>query len=208
MNAPGTTPRWPKGPFPERYRFAMVEARLVDAWAEPRRAALLVELESGGLTALGPEDPWVRLFAWPDDRDAAELARIRLRAREAGATAFVWCAPRKERDVARSHGVIGLVPSAEPAEAISAIGVAGPIHGIGLPALVRFLVTLRSFGRFEIEAMGEDRLELSLVPKDEVALQRVAERVLHLCPPLARTSSADAVAHGIRESGRLVMDWA
>lgn len=208
MNAPGMAPRWPKGPFPERYRFAAVEARLVAAWTDPRRAALWTELMSEGLVSVGPEDPWVRLFHVPDASGSTALASLRARALEAGATAFEWCPPRKERESTSASVVLGLVPSAEPAEAISAMGVAGPIHGIGLPALVRFLVTLRTFARFEIQAMGEDRLELTLVARDEPTLERIAERVLHLCPPLARRSSAAAVASDIRESGRLVMDWA
>jgi len=208
MNAPGMQPRWPKGPFPERYRFAAVESRLANAWSEPRRAALLGELASAGLVSAGPDDPWVRLFELPANGAESAIEELRARAREAGATAFVWCPPRKERELASLRPVIGLVPSAEPAEAISAVGVAGPLHGIGLPALVRFLVTLRSFARFEIQAMGEDRLELSLTARDEPTLERIAERVLHLCPPLARRSSAEAVARDIRETGRLVMDWA
>lgn len=209
MNAPGALPRWPKGPFPERYRFGVVEARLRDAWEEPARVALLARLTDDGLTLLeGEDDPWLRLFALPSregrvDEDA--LALVRTLAREASCLAFAWCAPARERG--RGAGVVGVVPTSDPVDALSAVGVAGPNHGIGMPALVRFLVTLRSFARVELVAMGEDRLELALDPASEEALSRIAERVTHLCPPLARTSDPVAIAASIRESGRLVLDW-
>jgi hypothetical protein len=56
--------------------------------------------------------------------------------------------------------------------------------------------------------MGEDCLVLELAPRDEDALVRVAERVLRICPPLARSSTADEVAHTVRDTGILRMDWA
>jgi hypothetical protein len=206
MNAPGSLPRWPKGPFPERYRFAAVQARLGAGW-DAERAQALASLV-GGLEALGPDDPWVRLYRLRDE-GAVDRRALRTSARERGLTAFDWIAPaRARRDGAAPEGVVGFAPSGDLVEAVSAVGVAGPMHGIGLPAVVRFLVTLRSFARHDVLAMGEDCLVLELAPRDEDALVRVAERVLRICPPLARSSTADEVAHTVRDTGILRMDWA
>jgi hypothetical protein len=212
VNAPGALPRWPKGPFPERYRFGVVEARLRGAWDDPLRVALLARLAREGLAPVeGEDDPWLRLFApraeGPDGEAAGRaLAAARELAKGAACLAFAWGPPARERARGES-GVVGVVPTADPVDALSAVGVAGPKHGIGMPALVRFLVTLRSFARFEIVVMGEDRLELTLATTSEEALARVAERVTHLCPPLARRSDPTAIAATIRETGLLVLDW-
>jgi hypothetical protein len=210
MNAPGMMARWPKGPFPERYRFPAVEARLAGGWSDERERALAGLVTAFGLEAVGPEDPWVRLFrvARPE---GLELRALRTAATDAGLTAFAWIASaraRREAATLTDEPVVGLAPSADLVEAVSAVGVAGPVHGIGMPAIVRFLVTLRSFGRYEIPAMGEDCLELELTPRDEESLGRVAERVLRICPPLARTRSAEDVAADVRTTGLLRMDWA
>ena len=207
MNAPGTTPRWPKGPFPERYRFAAVEARLGGAWSDDRLHALDAIARAHALAPIGPEDPWVRLFRVPSE--GHDDVALRASAREHGLTAFVWIAPaRTRRDATAEERVVGVVPSSDLVEAVTAVGVAGPVHGIGMPAIVRFLVTLRSFARYDLGAMGEDCLELGLTPRDEEALARIAERVLRICPPLARSQSAEAVANTIRTTSVLRMDWA
>jgi hypothetical protein len=208
MNAPGTMPRWPKGPFPERYRFPAVEARLQGAWSAERESALAALVSRFGLEATGPEDPWVRLFRVARPESLEARAR-RVAATEAGLTAFEWIAPaRVRRDATTLALVVGIAPRSDLVEAVTAVGVAGPVHGIGMPAVVRFLVTLRSFGRYEVRAMGEDCLELELTARDEESLARVAERVLRICPPLARAESADEVASTVRASGVLRMDWA
>lgn len=200
--------RWPKGPFPERYRFGAVEARLASAWHaedDVRLSPLLA-----GLTLVPPHDPWVRVYTTSERHDDAWHDALRARATELGATAFRWIAPARERrDAAEpSADAIGIVPTTDVVDAVSAVGIAGPNHGIGMPAIVRFLVTLRSFGRYEIEAMGEDAIVLRYTPKSDEALARVADRVLHLCPPLARSSSTEAIASSMRARGRLEMDWA
>jgi hypothetical protein len=202
-------PRWPKGPFPERYRFAAIEARLATAWDAPARRALLDALGAEGLVPVdGWEDPWLRLF------EAGALARARLGAlRDAAAdvatTLFVWSPPARSRRVAPDRTlVLGVVPTADPADALGAVGVAGPIHGIGMPAIVRFVVTLRSFASFEIEEMGEDRLVLTLRAKDPGHLPRIAERMTQLCPPLAKRAHVEELARELEASGRLVLDWA
>ncbi|MBX7194899.1 MAG: DUF4253 domain-containing protein [Sandaracinaceae bacterium] len=208
MNAPGMTPRWPKGPFPERYRFPAVEARLAHGWSTEREEAYRSLVL--GLDPVGPEDPWVRLVRVPDPSRRAERFRaLRARAKELELVAFAWIAPaRARRDGLDAQDVLGVVPTSDPVDAVSATGVAGPVHGIGMPAIVRFLVTLRSFGAFEILAMGEDCLELAFEAKNDEALARVAERVLRICPPLARRESAEALAVRVRETSLLRMDWA
>jgi hypothetical protein len=162
------------------------------------------------LTLVPPHDPWLRVLASNARHEAAWHDALRARAVELGATAFRWIAPARERRAAMepTTEVIGIVPTADVVDAVSAVGVAGPNHGIGMPAIVRFLVTLRSFGRYEIEAMGEDAIVIRYAPKSDEALARVADRVLHLCPPLARSSTAEAIASSIRARGRLEMDWA
>lgn len=209
MNGTGMTPRWPKGPFPERYRFAAIEARLATAWDDPARQALLDSLARAGLVSrTGWDDPWLRLFDAPAVEDA-RLEALRDEATRASATLFVWSPPaRARRDADTTQRVLGVVPTPDPADALAAVGVAGPHHGIGLPAIVRFVVTLRSFARFAIEEMGEDRLVLALRANDATSLARIAERVRHLCPPLAKRTSAEAIARDLETSGRLVLDWA
>lgn len=204
MNAPGTMPRWPKGPFPERYRFPVVEARLATAWSTREEAfAELVQ----GLEPLGPEDPWLRLRRAPDDTTPRDA--LRQQAAEAAITAFTWIAPARTRGQdSDAPSVVGFVPTADLVDAVTAVGVAGPLHGIGMPAIVRFLVTLRTFAAFEIAAMGEDCLELALRPKSDDALTRISERVLRICPSLARRADAASVAASIRESARLRLEWA
>lgn len=203
------TPRWPKGPFPERYRFDAVEARLASAWSD--EVCMRLAPITAGFALLPPHDPWLRVFGTSALHDEAWHAALRSRATELGATAFVWipsARARREADPSTTRDAIGLVPTSDVIDAVSAVGVAGPNHGIGMPAIVRFLVTLRSFGRFEIEAMGEDAIVLRYEPRSDDALARVAERVLKICPPLARTSTVEAVVAQVREHGRIRMDWA
>jgi hypothetical protein len=208
MNAPGVMPRWPTGPFPERYRFPAVEARLRGAWSHDREGALAALVSAFGLEPLGPEDPWVRLFR-VSHAETFEVRSLRAAATDAGLTAFDWVAPaRVRRGGSPRDCVVGITPGTDLVEAVTAVGVAGPVHGIGMPAVVRFLVTLRSFGRYDVRAMGEDFLELELTPRDEESLSRVAERVLRICPPLARARSAEELAAKVRSTGLLRMDWA
>lgn len=209
MTDPVTIPRWPKGPFPERYRFAAVEARLEHAWDEPDRKAFFARLEAKGFELLEPRDPWVRVVRSPD---LTTFASLRDEAQAARCTAFLWVLPGRTR--AASHRLhdevgrlLGVVPTEDLVDAVSAVGVAGPSHGIGLSTVVRFLVTLRSFARFGVDAMGEDRLDLDIAAKNELAAERIAERVLRICPPLARQASRQDVVEMIRR-GRLSMDWA
>ncbi len=205
----GMASRWPKGPFPERYRFGAVEARLASSWSDDDATRLAPITD--GLALLPPHDPWLRLYCSSALSDEAWHASLRERARELGATAFVWipsARERRESDPATARDVIGIVPTLDLVDAVSAVGVAGPNHGIGLPAIVRFLVTLRTFGRSEVEAMGEDAIVIRYVPRADDPTARVAERVLKICPPLARTSSAEAVAAQMREHGRIRMDFA
>jgi hypothetical protein len=209
VSAPGTLRRWPKGPFPERYRFAAIEARLATAWDEPARRALLATVAAAGVTPFSTwHDPWLHLF----EASALETAReqaLREEAARASSTLFVWSPPaRARREPGPRPRVLGLVPTADPADALGAVGVAGPTHGIGMPAIVRFVVTLRSFADYAIEEMGEDRLVLRLRPRDPSSLPRIAERMTHLCPPLARRASVDEIADALAMSGRLVLDWA
>ncbi len=198
--------RWPKGPFPERYRFAAVEARLEARWGDREQA--LRSLTSG-LTPFGPDDPWVRLFLEPPTLSASDRRTLSRRAREEAMTVFAWVAPRRERrEGAPQPAVLGFVPATDPPDAVSAVGVAGLAHGIGLAAIVRFLAALPAFAPFEIARMGEDYLALSLTPKSDEALLRVAYRARLVCPPLAEEEDITRLVEALRTTGSLVMDWA
>lgn len=169
---PKTAPRWPKGPFPEKYRWAAVEARLAGAW-EPRAGAL----DALGLAPrAGWDDPYVRLFEGDD------LAAARAALAEQDLFAFRWRG--SERAGTAGERAIGVVPSRDPIVAVIAVGVAGPQHGIGTAALVRFLAVLRAFAAWEIEELGEDALTMRIVPASDDAGLRIAERARQICPPL------------------------
>lgn len=198
--------RWPKGPFPERYRFPAVEARLEGAWAsrEEAMASLTASLEP-----FGPSDPWVRLFRASERADAEALASIAERARGVGVTAFSWMPSRKTRgEGAPRADVIGFVPTIDPPDAVSAFGVAGLAHGISMAAIVRFLAALPGFASFRVVRMGEEFLALALTPKNDDSLLRIAHRVRHVCPPLARAEDVSPIVDAVRATGLLEMDWA
>lgn len=191
---PKTAPRWPKGPFPEKYRWATVEARLIGAW----------DARPGALDALGLapregwDDPYVKLFEG-DDLPAARAALT-----EHEVFAFRWRG--SERAGTAGERAIGVVPARDPIVAVIAVGVAGPQHGIGTAALVRFLAVLRAFAAWEIEELGEDALTMKLVPHSEDATLRIAERARQICPPLVAIE-APALAERIAREQRLSIEY-
>ncbi len=200
-------PRWPKGPFPEKYRFDAVESRLRGAWAGVGATDAIGRIASRGLTPYpGHEDPYLRLFV---ARDGIDLAAVR--AELAGLPVFAFRLAVSARDdlVTDAHGdVLGLVASADPIDAVVAVGTAGPRHGIGTAAIVRFLATLRTFARWLPEEIGEERLRVSIEPREEDGALRIGERVLKICPPLVRADvSAETLADRIRTRGDLDLDW-
>ena len=209
-------PRWPKGPFPERYRWDPVAERLKDAWSEPRRAAALARLLEGGWTPdASYEDPWVRVLRpkssdpepSPDPEHSPEPALDSLFAELAmdGITAFRWDPPQGEP---ATPGAIALVASDDPVDAIVAVGVSGPRHGVGVAALVRYTVAIRGLTRFGIHTAGEERVVLSLDPPTELVRLRIAERALRVCPPLGRTGiSIEALAASIAETHLLDLTY-
>lgn len=201
-------PRWPKGPFPEKYRFDAVEARLRGAWAGLGAADALGRLATLGLTAHpSHEDPYVRLFV----RNGSALDLASARAEVLGLPVFVFGFAVSGRDdvVTNATGaILGVVASTDPIDAVVAVGTAGPRHGIGTAAITRFLATLKTFAGWQPEEIGEERLRLSLTPKEEDGAGRIAERVLKICPPLVRAEvSADTLAEAIRSHHRLELDW-
>lgn len=188
---PKTAPRWPKGPFPERYRWAAVEARLVGAW--DARGAAIAALEARGMTArAGWDDPYVRLFT-----GALDLAGARAAVAEHDVFAFRW--QGSERAGTGGEHAIGLVPSRDPIVAAIAVGVAGPQHGIGTAAIVRFLVALRSFAALDIEEIAEDAIGMRIVPHGPDAALRIAERVRHVCPPMTAVAAEELADRMVRE---------
>lgn len=209
MRAPARLPpRWPKGPFPEKYRFDPVEERLRGAWAGFGAAEALGRLAAKGLDPYpGHEDPYVRLFVAPDH--ALDVAALRAELAGMPVFAFRYAVSGRDDVVTDESGpVLGLVASTDPIDAVVAVGTAGPRHGIGTAAIVRFLATLRTFARWQPEDIGEERLRFSLVPKEEDGAGRIAERVLKICPPLVRANvTVETLAERIRETGELDLDW-
>ncbi|MFO0682535.1 MAG: hypothetical protein U0234_10810 [Sandaracinus sp.] len=125
-----------------------------------------------------------------------------------GVSAFAWCFGTRDDVVTEEDGpLVGLVPTAHPVEALVLVGVAGPAHGIGSAALARFFTTLRSFASYRIEAMGEERIEASITPRDAAAALLIADRMRHVCPPLARAHAEPAPIAAELVAGRLVMDF-
>ncbi|WP_236519360.1 hypothetical protein [Sandaracinus amylolyticus] len=191
--------RWPKGPFPEKYRWEAIEARLAGGWDDPRRRALIEALEARGWRAMeGHDDPYLRVVV----REGAELDEVRTLARDAATFVFRWRAHDGREGV-------GLVASGDPVDAVAAVGVAGPQHGVGTAAIVRFLVSLRSFARYELEELAEDRVAMRIEPRDEEIARMIGERVPHVCPPRARLAQTGAmIVEEMRTTGRLVLDYA
>jgi hypothetical protein len=201
-------PRWPKGPFPEKYRFDAVEARLRGAWAGLGAADALGRLAALGLTAHPRhEDPYVRLFVGPEG--AIDLGSARAEIAGLPVFAFGFAVSGRDDVVTDASGaILGVVASTDPIDAVVAVGTAGPRHGIGTAAITRFLATLKTFARWQPEEIGEERLRISLTPKEEDGAQRIAERVLKICPPLVRSGvSAESLAERIRTQRDLDLDW-
>lgn len=196
-------PRWPKGPFPEKYRCRAVHERFADAWSsETARAALDRAIALGLTPHPRHDDPYVRLFV-----GASEHALEALRALP-GVTAFRWAFGTRDDRVRESEGpMIGLVPTPDPIEALVLVGVSGPTLGIGTAAIARFLTTLRSFSRYQLEVLGEERIELSITPRSEEAARLIADRMRHVCPNLARAHADVAPIVGELMAGRFVMDF-
>ncbi|AKF09717.1 hypothetical protein [Sandaracinus amylolyticus] len=194
--------RWPKGPFPDKYRWETIEARLAGGWDDPRRRTLVDALEARGWRAMeGHDDPYLRVVI-REGASEEELDALRALARDAGTFAFRW------RAHDRREG-IGLVASGDPVDAVAAVGVAGPQHGVGTAAIVRFLVSLRSFARYELEELADDRVAMRIEPRDEEIARMIGERVPHVCPPRARRAQTGAqIAEEMRTTGRLVLDYA
>jgi hypothetical protein len=195
--------RWPKGPFPEKYRCRAVHDRFADAWStEAGHAAM----EAARALGLAPHphhtDPYVRLFLGASDAALEAMRTV------PGVTAFQWAFGTRDDRVRASDGpVLGLAPTPDPIEALVLVGVSGPTLGIGTAAIARFLTTLRSFSRYRLEVLGEERIELSITPKSEDAARQIADRMRHVCPPLGRAHPELAPIVAELMGGRFVMDF-
>ena len=199
--------RWPKGPFPEKYNFDRVTTRVDGAWLTPECAEYLALCTRTWSEVDRGHDPWLHLFEASFDRDALD-AEYAL-AQEAGVTLFRWCAPGKIRRVEpNQRAVIGIVPTRDVVDALSIVGASGPHYGIGMAAIVRFVVSLRSFATPRILELGEDRLELFLPHLEELYAQRIAYRVFDLCLPLReKHGDALALAESLLATSTLALDW-
>lgn len=197
-------PRWPKGPFPEKFRGPAVLARLAHAWDEPApRAAEAAAIAAGWSRHPCYDDPFVALFV---GGPAASIDA--LRAHE-GVTFAPWAFGAKDDVVVASDGaVLALLPTADAIEAAMLVGTSGPRHGIGSAAIARFLVTLRSFARTSLVSLGEEYLEMTIAPRDAATALLIADRMRHVCPPLARAHATPEPIAAELMAGRLVMDWA
>jgi hypothetical protein len=196
--------RWPKGAFPERYRFDAVARRLAGALEDPARRAAMAALEAEGFRAHpAGDDPLVRLF-----EGVAPPALPALRARVAPAPIVLFRYCPSPRDPTLASACLGVVGSDDAVDAAVAVGVAGPEHGIGTAAIVRFLVALRSFAAWEIEGLGESRITLALAPRSAEAALRIAEQALRICPPLRGRIAPQALAEAMRSEHTLDLDYA
>lgn len=194
-------PRWPKGPFPEKYRCRAVHDRFAGAWTTDACIAALERTRALGLTPHPHHaDPYVRLFVGASDETIEAMRNV------PGVTAFRWAfGTRDDRVTAREGSLLGLAPTPDPIEALVLVGVSGPTLGIGTAAVARFLTTLRSFARYRLEVLGEERIELSITPKSEDAARLIADRMRHVCPTLARLE-VEPIARELM-AGRFVMDF-
>jgi hypothetical protein len=196
-----TVHRWPKGPFPERYKLAAVERRLEGAWAT--RGEALARVAALGLAPRrGWDDPWVRILVGPASLEGVRAAL----GEDGGVFAFRWVGT--ERAGCAGETGVGLVASADPIDAAVAVGVAGPEHGIGTAAIVRFLAALKGFASFGVDTLGEEHLGIALRPKSRDAARSIAARCLHLCPPLvAARTDVEELAERMERTGRLELVW-
>lgn len=201
--------RWPKGAFPEKYRWDAVERRLAGAWDDARRAEVLAIALGLGLEPRADfDDPYVRLLARGDGAPV-DLRALREAIVDREVVAVEWLPP--ERDDARAG--VALVASADPVDALVAIGTAGPQRGIGTAAVVRFVLAVRALAAVSIEALGEDRMRLAIAPRPaetgrEEPARVIAERVLQLCQGMARAgTTADELEARMARDGTLELDW-
>ena len=195
--------RWPKGPFPEKYRGRAVHDRLVNAWSLDVCVAALDQARALGLVPHPRRaDPFVELFTGATERSIDTLRAM------PGVSAFAWALSTRDDVVTASDGsILVLAPTPDPIEALVLVGVSGPQHGIGTAAVARFLTTLRSFARYRIETIGEEQIELSIEPRDDNAAELIADRMRHVCPPLARAHADVGPIVAELMAGRFVMDW-
>ncbi|MCS6858110.1 MAG: hypothetical protein NZM37_10405 [Sandaracinaceae bacterium] len=200
-------PPWPKGPFPERYRFAQVALRLDQGWTEGRKEALGWLMQKWKARPFAFEDPWLRLVEIDGPCPIPRLREMQKEGEKEGLFVFLWIPYGKARGTGDGGLRLGVVPTRDPLDAVSAVGVAGPHQGIGLMGVLRFLLMLRHFGPWHIDAMGEDAIELELIPNDALAAMRVADRAIVLCPALAQRESRESLAQALLSSHRLRLDW-
>lgn len=194
LDRPHNAPRWPKGPFPEKYRWDAVAARLDAAHAE-LEAAIEIARGLGLAPRDGWKDPYLAIHA------PAPLLEVRRALAERAVLAFEWWG--SERAGTGGERGIGIVANRDPILAAIAVGVAGPQHGIGTAAIVRFLAALPSFASIDVDGIGEDSIGIALMPRSDDAALRIAERVRQICPPIARAIDARALADRIVREQRL-----
>lgn len=183
---------WPKGPFPEKWGFQAVEKRLEGAWNAARERAW-AELLASGATALDPlDDLYVRPFI---GGDAAAIEALK----SAGCVVFGHAASGARI----LEGARVVVPTTDVLDALVVIAVAGPHHGIGNRAIVRFLVQARAFATFEVQVVGEDLLVLVLSAKNEEGARLCADRLPHIAP----TIDTAGLRERLLEGTPLRLDW-
>lgn len=199
-------PAWPKGPFPEKYTARAVHARLEGAWDDEVRRAAVARVRALGLVPHPAQrDPITMVFL-----GEAELEVVRVALAGAPVTAFAWRAGNGDdrSQAERGASAIALCPSADPIDALVAIGVASPQHGIGTAALVRFVTTLRGVAHDVcIDELAEDGLVLALTPKSAEAARRIAVRARELCAPLATRCDEASVHEALETEHRLALSW-
>lgn len=168
--------------------------------------AALARVEALGLRAhASHQDPIVRVLV-----GETTLAAVRAALGEAPATAFVWRSGARDDRFGGEEGraAHGVSPSVDPIDALIAVGVASPAHGIGTAALVRFVTTLRGVTRaLSVDVLSEDTLGLSLTPRSPEAALRIAARARELCAPLAARRDDETLAREIAEAGSLTLSW-
>lgn len=196
-------PRWPKGPFPEKYRCRPVHDRFEGAWLRDEPLAAIAHAATLGLLPHPHHaDPFVKLFVPASDEALASMRA------QPGVTAFRWAFGTRDDVVTHADGpALGLAPTPDTIEALVLVGVSGPTHGIGTAAVARFLTTLRSFSRYQLEELGEERIALSITPRSEDAARLIADRMRHVCPPLTRAHADVEPIVAELMAGRFVMDW-
>jgi hypothetical protein len=180
-----------------------VHDRFEGAWSRDEAIAALARAEALGLVPHPRHhDPFVKIFARAES-DALEAMHA-----QPGVTAFRWAFGTRDDVVIESDGpLLGLAPTPDPIEALVLVGVSGPTQGIGTAAVARFLTTLRSFSRYRLETLGEERIELSITPRDDDAALLIADRMRHVCPPLGRSHETARPLADELMAGRFVMDW-